>query len=160
MAGDLRSNRNELIKLVSDFWENAAVGIVGLPGPYTKLVIADVDNDSNPDEVSAEAAKNQKPFARLRIQHAQSGPRSISGRRYRNDGGITVNLFIPRQRTSAWTRAGLLADALILALRQHRGSVQLTGVTPRERPINNGFSQIDVVSDFYWEQFVPQPGAK
>jgi hypothetical protein len=158
MAGDLRTNRNELIKVVSDFWSGAAGGIIGL-GDVAKIVIADVDNDGNPDgEINPAAGGNKKPFARMRIQHTEARPRSISARRYRTNGAITVNLFVPRIRSDAQAKSILIGEALTSVLRKHRGSVCLTGVTPRERPINNGFNQIDVVSDFYWEQFV-QPGA-
>lgn len=154
MAGDLRSNRNELIRLVWDFW-SAAPAIIGLPGPYPEVVIADVDKDNNPDgEVNPGAGGNNKPFCRMRIQHTEARPTSISGRRYRQNGSVTVNLFVPGKRTDASAKAILIGDALSSVLRKHRGSVNLTGVTPRERPINNGFSQIDVVSDFYWDAFV------
>jgi hypothetical protein len=154
MAGDLRSNRNELITLVNTFW-NTAPSIVGLPGPYPKLIIADVDNDGNPDgDFNPAAGRNNKPLARMRIQHTEARPTSISLRRYRNNGSLTVNLFVPRERTDAQAKSILLGDALSDVLRRHRGSVNLKGVTPRERPINNGFNQIDVVTDFYWEQFI------
>lgn len=147
MAGDLRSNRNEIIKLVSDFWVGAP-DIVGLSGKYPKLVIADVDNDGNPGD-----GGNLLPFARLRIQHTNASATSISGRSYRNEGTITVNLFVNRSRSNAWLMCGQLADALTLSIRKHRGNVYFRDVTPRERPINNGFNQTDVVAGFYWDQF-------
>lgn len=146
MAGDLRSNRNEIIKLVSDFWSTAPA-IVGVPGAYPKLVIADVDNDGNPGDKG-----NTLPFARLRIQHTGSQARAISGRRWQNNGVITVNLFVNRTRTDAWFRSGLLAEALVHSIRKHRGNVYFRDVGFRERPINNGFNQADVTAGFFWDQ--------
>lgn len=154
MAGDLRTNRNEIIVLVRAVW-NTAPAIIGLPGPYPDVVIADIDKDNNPDgEVNPGAGGNTKPFARMRIQHTEARPTSISGRRYRQNGTLTVNLFVPTKRSDAHAKSILIGDAMAYALRRHRGSVQFLGVTPRERPVNNGFNQIDVVSDFYWEAFV------
>lgn len=152
MAGNLRTNRNEILKTVSDFWEQNAAAILGVPS-VAKLVIADVDNDGNPDEVNPAAGGNTKPFARVRVQHTQSQNKAISGRRYRNNGAITANLFVPRLKSSAWTKAGDLADAFVMVLRSHRGNVYFVDVTPRERPINNGFNQVDVVAGFFWDQF-------
>lgn len=155
MAGDLRSNRNEVIKLIRDFWQQSAPGIIGLPGKYPDLVIADIDKDNNPDgEVNPGAGGNSQPFARMRIQHTEARPTSISGRRYRQNGTVTANLFVPVKRSDAQAKSILVGDALVSVLRRHRGSVNFLGVTPRERPVNNGFNQIDVVSDFYWEAFV------
>lgn len=147
MAGTLRDNRNEIIKLVSDFWAGAPA-IVGVPGPYPTLVIADIDNDGNPD-----ASGNKLPFARLRIQHTQSVAKSISKRVYQNNGVITVNLFVNRTRSDAWMRCGELGNALKLAIRSHRGNVYFKDVTLRERPINNGFNQVDVSAAFWWLEF-------
>ena len=153
MAGNLRINRNEILTLVSTFWTERAAGIIGVPA-VAKLVIADVDSDNNPgDEVNPAAGGNTKPFARVRIQHTQSQGKAISGRRNRNYGALTANLFVPRTKSNAWTKSGDLAEELVLALRRHRGNVYFTGVTPRERPINNGFNQVDVASDFFWDQF-------
>jgi hypothetical protein len=152
VAGTLRDNRNEIIKVVRDFWV-AAPTLVGLPGPYAKIVVADADNDSNPDDVNPGAGGNKLPFCRVRVQHAEGVPTSVSGRRWRNSGTVTVNLFVPRTRTDAWMRCGELGDKLTDAFRKSRGNVSYRSVTPRERPNNNGFNQVDVVADFYWTSF-------
>lgn len=152
MGGNLRLNRNEIIKVASDFWTQQAAAVLEVPA-VAKLVISEVDNDGNPDEVNPAAGGNKLPYARIRIQHTQSQNKAISGRRYRNNGTFTANLFVPRTRSDAWMRNGNLAEGLVMALRKHRGNVYFVNVTPRERPINNGFNQVDVVSDFFWDQF-------
>lgn len=152
MGGDLRTNRNEMLTEIANFWK-LAPGIVGLPGTYPEIVIRDTDSDNNPDDVIPTATSKSLPFLRVTVQHTQSSSRAISGRRYRNNGVVTVNLFVPRIRTDANRRCIDLASALTAALKKHRGNVYFVNVTPRERPINNGFSQVDVVSDFFWDQF-------
>lgn len=149
MADDnrLRDRRNEVIRLVTDAWL-AAPAVVGMPGPFIPLVLADGSEDDIP-----KGNPQRKPWARLRVQHTASAGTSISGRSYRNNGTITINVFVNRDSSDAWNKCQLIGDALKLAIRKHRGNVYFKDVTLRERPVNNGFSQTDVSAAFWWTEF-------
>lgn len=149
MADDnrLRDRRNEIIRLVTAAWADVPA-IVGMPGPFTPIVLADGSGDDTPKE-----NPHRKPWLRLRVQHTQSGSTSISGRAYRNNGTITLNVFVNRDASDAWNKCQLIGDALKLAIRKHRGNVYFRDVTLRERPVNNGFSQTDVSAAFWWTEF-------
>lgn len=143
----LRERRNEVIRFVTDAWAGAPA-IVGTPGPFPDIVISEgIGEDTPPNN------PQKKPWLRLRLQHTVSGATSISGRAYRNNGTLTLNVFVFRDKSSAWNKAQLVGDALKLAIRKHRGNVYFKDVTLRERPVNNGFSQVDVTANFWWTEF-------
>lgn len=147
MAGNLRANRNEIIRVASVVWAGAPTFFAKPKLP--PLVIAAADGDGNPDD-----NQTKDPWARIRVQHTASFPTSIKGTLYRNEGGFIINVFVFRDKTNAWTKAEEFAEVLANAYRaaNGKGNVTYTGVTVRERPINNGFSQVDVVGGFYWLQ--------
>lgn len=142
---NLRERRNEIIRVVDTAWK-AAAAATGVKGPFLDLEIAAASGEDAPPPQSASRA----PWARLRVQHTASQSTAISGRKYRNEGSITVNVFTFRNTSAAWNDCQLIGDFLKLAIRKHRGNVQFYDVTMRERPVNNGFSQVDVVASFYW----------
>lgn len=144
MAGNLRDNRNEMIRLATTVWAGAPA-IIGRPGPYPKLLIVASDGDGVP---SANDAKN--PWCRIKVQHTLSRSTSISGRVYKAAGTLTLSVFVWRDTSDAWSKCELMATAFADAIRDSRGNVNFRDVTVRERPINNGFSQADVVASFWY----------
>lgn len=147
-ASKLREHRNEIIRVVTAAWLAAPAG-AGVNKEILPLLVAAATGD----DVSPQDKTNKKAWARLRVQHTNSRATSISRRSYRNEGTITINVFTFRDTTGAWNDAELLADYVATALKKYRGSTNLTGITVRERPVNNGFSQVDVVAGFYWTEF-------
>ena len=143
----LSQARNELIVTVQNAWRDAPA-LIGKPGPFAPIVIVAFDDDGNPNDNN-----NKKPWMRVRIQHTQSRATSISNRVYRNEGTLTANIFVIREKSDAGNVAELIGDCVKLALRQHRGVANTKDVTLRERPINNGFSQVDVSAGFWWTEF-------
>ena len=149
MANDnkLRDRRNEIIRLVTAAWAEAPAS-VGMAGPFTPIVLSDGSKDETPENNSI-----RKPWMRLRVQHTASVATSISGRAYKNNGAITLNVFVNRDASDAWNKCQLIGDALKLAIRKYRGNVYFKDITLRERPVNNGFSQTDVTANFWWNEF-------
>lgn len=152
MAGDLRSNRNELIKLFLDNWNVAHLtpAVPALPaGPYIH-VLTMTDANTVPKNTQ------KLPWARFTIQHTGTTSRDIAGRRLVHVGIIVAECFVhrPGDNSPADNHVQILANALVVAFTKHRGSVTLRDIGPIERPINEGFAQCNARAAFTWDQFV------
>jgi len=147
MAGNLASNRDEMLLMLTKAWKEAPANVSGLGQLHNELVLTMTDNDGVP------SGMGRKTWARVTIQHGSSDATSISRRRWLNKGLLTVQCFIWRDMTSDDARVQALASFIVGRLRDHRGSVLFTNPYPREGRINNGFAQCDAVSLFQWEEF-------
>lgn len=147
MAGDLASNRDEMLTMLVQAWKEAPSVISGLGQLHNELVLTMTDNDGVP------SGMGRKTWARVTIQHGTGTPTSISRRRWENIGLLTVQCFIWRDKTSDDARVQALASFIVGKLRDHIGSVLFLDAYAREGRINNGFAQCDAVSRFKWEEF-------
>jgi hypothetical protein len=153
VAGDLRTTRNELIETFAAAWKGAALAFPYFKPGVWPYVLTMTDADTVPEN------PNALPWARLTIQHSDSKSRGISKRRVVHKGILTVQVFVPRTRTTADNQAQQIADYLVKAFVQHRGNVELYDVGPEEGLIDNGFARCACVALFTWDQFIARPGA-
>jgi hypothetical protein len=152
VAGDLRTNRNELLLLFTRVWAElpGLIGITkGVPSTGWPYVLTMTDADTVPLNPA------KLPWARVTIQHTRAVTRGV-GRVFRQEhsGIFTVQNFVFRDRDSADNQVQLMAGALAKEFGKHGGNVTLTDIGPRERPIDTGYARCDVVSGFSWDERV------
>lgn len=88
-----------------------------------------------------------------RVTHAMTGgeARSIGGKLWRSEGGLTFDVYVPFQsyEQKAATVAQEMAESILRAFRQYRGNrVTIGNVAPRE-PIKDGpFYGVPVLVEF------------
>jgi hypothetical protein len=151
MAGDLITNRDEILSLVSAAWKAIPANVPGVTAQsQAPLVFTMTDGDGVPKSIGRDT------WARVTLQHGAGRPTAVSGRRWEHQGLLTVQCFVWRANTSDDDRAQKIAAYIVGRLKDHRGSVNFPEVYPREAPINNGFAQCDAVSRFRWEEFRPR----
>jgi hypothetical protein len=146
MAGDLASNRDEILGLVQQCWKDLPALFQGFP-QQADLVFTMTDGDGVPEGIKRQA------WARVTLRHGAAEPTAVSGRRWRNTGLLRVQCFLWRDKTSDDAKVQAVAAYIVGKLRDHRGSVLFTNASFAEAPINNGFTQCDAVSAFQWEEF-------
>jgi hypothetical protein len=92
-------------------------------------------------------------WLRVTIQHTDGGQTTLRGdtgqRKFRSEGVITVQVFT-RQGTGL-SNAYDLATTVKHALEDLHGSTRLQRVRLQEAVPRNGFSQINVLSDFEYD---------
>lgn len=147
MAGDLISNRNEILSLILAAWKDVPNHIANFP-QRAEMLVTMTDGDGVPDEVG------RKAWIRVNVQHVQRDQRSIAKRRFVNRGFVTIQCFIHRKVTADDDRVQRLASYFVSILSRHKGSVEFTESVAQERPIDNGFASATVTSRFQWDEFV------
>lgn len=148
MAASLDEARNEVLTLFQTAFisEAAKLGV----DVNKNITVGFFDPDAIPGEGKNPA---NKPWARMTMAHVNSR-RPLGARRITRDGVLTLQIFFYRNKTNADAMCQRLGDAVAKAVERHTGQVSLFGITPAERPINNGFAQTDVAARFQYTTFV------
>lgn len=114
-----------------------------LPGPIV-VVYTDPDSDEQPDQHPGAV-----PWARVTLQSQFARFSSISGRRRRMEGQLTIQLFLAQDTTSATDRIGNGGDVLADLLVNSSGDTELYDIRSVWRQPEGGWARCDVIADFW-----------
>lgn len=100
------------------------------------------------------------PWARIAIRHATGRKVTLNNdagtARYRREGIVWIQVFVPRNDGSSYTTIQQLAMVAVKAYEGKRagpaGDVVYTDVSMQEKPIDGSFLHYDVKVAFYWDE--------
>lgn len=125
--------RDEMLAVFKAAWDTTGLGVT-----YT--------------DVPGSVPSADEAWARVTLRHADGGQTGFGAtevKKYTNSGALTVQVFAPVGDGS--TEAYRLAQLLLLAFSQARGSVWYRRMRIREAGADGAFEQINFITEFTYD---------
>ena len=105
-------------------------------------------------DLPATPPSNDTAWARVRLQHTNGGQSTLCGesgsRRFARRGIVTISIFVPVG--GGQTKAYELAQMVANAYEDARLDVWFRNTRIREMGASGAFEQVDVLSDFHYDE--------
>lgn len=105
-------------------------------------------------DLPATPPSEEIPWAKVRLQHSGGGQSSLAGdngtRKFSRYGIVTISIFVPVG--GGQTEAYQLAQKVANAFEDARLDVWFRNTRIREKGASGAFEQIDVLTDFHYDE--------
>lgn len=137
---------DSILSAVKTPWDLGSGAIVDSAEPVT-LIYEETQRDGKPDP-----SASGLPYARVTIRHDEGYAAALGGKRYRREGTVWVQVFVPAKDGLSKTKATSLARIAQKAYEDARGVVCYKAVTVQEKGLDGSFYRVDCRAQFWWDE--------